>query len=320
MSTLLWLLGSLVLSGLVVLLVAFWRRPLDFVHAARRRALGKIAERRQIRGSRGKLVYWVAGPPASPEHAPPVILLHGAGDHAGTWARIARELAGRGAGAAVEARLLVPDQPGHYDSEPDPDSGPLTLGDVLAGLEALVEAESPEEPVTLVGNSMGAWVALLFAHRHPGRVERLVLEDGGGVGEIAVSLQPENRDQARELMEAVLGPDTPVPGGFVLDHLQRRTASGPIAALSVADSEPYRLDDRLGEIEVPVTLIWGQDDGVLPLEIGERMERQLPRAELVVLPRCGHIPHLECPEAFLEVVRRVLGGGEGVDPGKEEEK
>ena len=298
MTAALWLVGVLG-AALVVVGLTFWRWPLGFVHAQRRRALAAVAQPRSLTGPRGRLDYWVAGERMGESAAPTVVFLHGAGDHAGTWAGTVAALHDSG------LRCLVPDLPGHWKSAPA--DGPLSLADGVAALEALLDREAPEEPVSLAGNSMGGWIALLYARAHSHRVARLVLEDGGGVGDIAVSLLPRNRREAGELMGAVLGPDTRRPAGFVLDHLVRRVAAGPIPRIDANESTPFRLEGKLGDVDVAATVVWGEHDEVLPLGVGERLVRELPRAELVILPRCGHIPHLECPERFLPALRRGLG-------------
>lgn len=298
MNPVLWLLVVLGVALLVVVF-AFWRWPLAFVHTRRRRALAAVARPRSLTGPRGRLDYWVAGERLGEAAGTTVVFLHGAGDHAGTWAETVAALHDSG------LRCLIPDLPGHWKSAPA--DGPLSLADGVAGLEALLDREAPEGAVSLIGNSMGGWIALLFARAYPHRVARLVLEDGGGVGEIAVSLLPRDRREAGELMNAVLGPDTRRPAGFVLDHLIRRVAAGPIPRIDATDSTPFRLDGKLGDLDVPVTVVWGEHDDVLPLEVGEQLTRELPRAELVILPRCGHIPHLECPQRFLPALRRALG-------------
>lgn len=296
MNLRLWI-GVVVLLVLAAAVLAFWRWPLEIFAWQRRRALARVTERQEMEGPQGPLRYFTAG------SGPVTVFLHGAGDHAGSWAGVVAALLASEEKRA--GRLLVPDLPGHGGSAPR--GGPGSLAEVLAGLEALLDREAPGEPVTLVGNSMGGWVALLYAERHPERVALLVLEDAGGIGAIAVSLQPANRRQAARLMDAVLGPDTPRPAGFVLDNLVRRTSRGPIARLAAADATPFILEGRLGEIDVPARVIWGEDDGVLPLAVGRRMVEQLPRAELQTIPRCGHVPHAECTERFVAVLEEALG-------------
>jgi pimeloyl-ACP methyl ester carboxylesterase len=69
------------------------------------------------------------------------------------------------------------------------------------------------------------------------------------------------------------------------------------------------LDDaRLRELRVPVRLIWGTSDRLVPLDYAQRMLAGLPSANLVTLERCGHVPQIECPQQLLSVLKEALGG------------
>ena len=72
--------------------------------------------------------------------------------------------------------------------------------------------------------------------------------------------------------------------------------------------EKFVLDGRLGEVTVPVDIVWGASDRVMPLSYAERMLAELPRARLTELPRCGHVPQQECPAAFAEALGKLLAG------------
>jgi pimeloyl-ACP methyl ester carboxylesterase len=73
-------------------------------------------------------------------------------------------------------------------------------------------------------------------------------------------------------------------------------------------SRSLGLDKRLDEIQVPVLVITGDDDRIVPTEQSIRLAGELPDAELVVVPNCGHVPHEECPEPFLVAVSGFLAG------------
>ena len=90
---------------------------------------------------------------------PVLVLLHGAGDQAAAWSLVAPKLlAGR--------TLVVPDLAGHGDSAPE--TGPLPVETLLAGLAAVLDEAAPKEPVTIVGNSLGAWLATALGEGPPG--------------------------------------------------------------------------------------------------------------------------------------------------------
>ncbi len=293
---------KLVLGFVLVVMVTllagvwiFWRHPIAITRHFGMRALAQAGfVKQEVSTPAGKLAFWEAGTGST------VVLVHGAGDYAGAWALVAPQLAKR-------YRVVIPDLPGHGESEPA--SGPLKLGQVLAGLEALLEQREGKEPVTLVGNSLGGWLALLYAQRHPDRVARVVSVCGGGPRlELKVSLLPANREEARQTMGALLDSSTSTPPDYVLDDLVRTTHSGAMGRLMAerADMEQYYLDGRFHEIRTPVDLLWGASDQVIPVEAAIRMESELPSARLTVIPRCGHVPQRECSGAFETELNRIL--------------
>jgi pimeloyl-ACP methyl ester carboxylesterase len=290
---------ALVAALLVMVVVAattfaVFRRPIATARRwSRRKLSSRGLRKRSANWSPGALTWWSGGEGAV------VVLLHGAGDHAGTWALVAPAL-------AESYRVLVPDLPGHGDSAPA--AGPLSFSQIVDGLAALLDEEAPGRRVALVGNSMGGWAALLYAIRHPERVRHLVLENATALrGEGSpLELVPTSRAQAQDLADKVLGAAArPLPG-FVLDDMMRELASGPVARMVVSDWERFLLDGRLGEIEVPVDLIWGERDGVLPLAMADRTAAQLRDARLHVIPGGGHILHRDRAREFAEVLARVL--------------
>jgi pimeloyl-ACP methyl ester carboxylesterase len=283
-----------IFSLLIVAGVIVWYYPLDVYEQLSRAGLWVSGlEKTLISAPRGRLVYWRGGT------GPTVVLLHGVNDQAGSWTQIAKVL-------KAKYRVLVPDLPGHGSSEPL--EGPLSIGDELAGLERLLEAELHAENVTLVGNSMGGWVALLYALRHPDRVSHVVLENGVAIRRegIQVTMMPSNRAEARMMMEALTGPDAPRFPIFVLDHLVRRVPKSPLVRLVQSGREGFSLEGRLHEISAPVTLLWGEADQLLPLAYAKKIADQLPVATLKVIPRCGHVPHRECSDCFLPLLEESL--------------
>ena len=232
---------------------------------------------------------------------PVLVLLHGAGDQAAAWSLVAPKL--------MPGRTLVlPDLSGHGDSAPG--KGPLPVETLLAGLSAVLDEVAPKERVTIVGNSLGAWLACLWAMKHPERVERIVLVNGGPLKHVAegLTLQPKDRAEARKTIEALRDPGSIRVPDFVLDDVVRVAATGPIARLAAASGgmEKFVLDGRLGEVTVPVDIVWGASDRMMPLAYAEVMRAQLPRARLTELPRCGHVPQQECPAAFAEALLKLL--------------
>jgi len=262
--------------------------------AARVALSGAGLERTEVETTGRTLVVWRGGA------GPHLILLHGSGQQAGAWAKVAPAL-------LAELTVHVLDLPGHGESEPA--EGPLRMADVVAGVEAYLL--SLDGPAILVGNSLGAWLATLQSHRHPVRVARAVLVDGGALLNVpaeGLSLVPADREAARRVMAAVRDPASPQLTDEELDELVGRSDGGPTARMlqDVPGLMAHLLDGRLGEVTVPVDVVWGASDRLVPLDYARRMVGELPRARLTVIERCGHIPPTECPERFLAVLRELL--------------
>jgi pimeloyl-ACP methyl ester carboxylesterase len=295
------LLAVAALLGVAALMVVvlLWRYPLSALEFAGRAAL-RVAgfEKMETASRAGRVVYFRAG------SGPPLVFVHGANDQAGTWARVAP--------AFTNAyRVVVMDTAGHGES--DPQIGPLELADLVAGVEALLQAEAASGGATLVGNSLGGFLALIQAVRHPGSVGHVVLVNGavtrGDGSEVAITLLPRNREEARRALDALTSPRTPRLPGFVLDAIARRSDASPLARLLAGPDDslqPYLIDDRLDQLTVPVTMIWGADDQLLTVEYAERAAARMPGATLDILPDCGHVPQRECPEPLLGHLRTSL--------------
>ena len=290
--------GILVLGALLVIVGAWmvWKRPLTIDARMSRMALNiEGLESRALDTDSGRMTVWEGG------SGPTLVLLHGAGDQAGAWARTV-------GGLASDHRVVIPDLPGHWKS--DPRSGPIHMEQLLDGLNRVMDATCADEPVVIVGNSMGAWLGFLYALEHPERVERLVAVNGGPILEPdpQVNIFPTTRDEAREAMKGLMGPGTPPIPGFVLDDIVRRSGTGPAArfAQTAGEMGVYLLDGRLDEVTVPVDLVWGAADQLLTIDYAQRMVDGLPRARLHPIKGCGHVPQRECPLRFLEVLKGAL--------------
>ncbi len=279
--------------GPMDLFVTFSRSQLAAAGFARRQA--------EVRGHR--FVWWQKG------SGPSLVLVHGVADQAGTWFQVASAL-------AETHRVLLVDLPGHGESGPE--DGPLPLTTVVEGFEAwlvrfgLPKVGRPEESgqATLLGNSMGAWVAMLAGQHLPRRVARVVAVNGGGLAaaEDSLSLLPANREEARRLMAALRDPSSVAIPDAVLDDLVLRAKGGDVSRMFEAkkDLESHHLDDHLGKIAIPVDLLWGESDRFLGEAYPKRLLAGLPQSRLTLIPRCGHLPQAECPARFRQQLESVL--------------
>lgn len=288
--------GILLVIGIIVSVWMVWKRPLKVDAMFSRMALGKAGfEKIQIPSPDGRITTWIGG------EGPCMVLLHGAGDQAGSWARMVPPL-------LEDYMVVIPDLPGHWKS--DPRKGPIGVDQLLAGVEVVMDSICAGDQVVLVGNSLGAWLSTLYAHDYPAHVARLVLINGGAITNInpAINLFPETREEARATMKALMGPATPPVPDFVLDDVIRHSREGPAGRFVQTLDEwgPYILDGRLDEVVVPIELVWGDADGLWTLDVAQRLLDGLPRARLHPVHGCGHVPHRECPDKTLEALRTAL--------------
>jgi pimeloyl-ACP methyl ester carboxylesterase len=161
------------------------------------------------------------------------------------------------------------------------------------------------------GNSLGAWMAMLYAQKHPQRTARVILIDGGPIkGASEMGLMPRDREEARVMLDAVLDPSAPRRPNFVLDDLVRISKTGPISRLlaaGVEDISKYLLEDKLSSFPVPVDLIWGASDRLVPLDYAKKVQAQLSHCTLTVIERCGHAPQFERPRELTRIMLQMLG-------------
>jgi len=224
----------------------------------------------------------------------PVLLLHG-GAGPDSVAGFAGQLAGR-----LPYRVLVPVHPG-FGGTPRP----AALGSVreLAAVYRVLLSELDLTGVIVAGNSVGGWIAAELALAAPDRVGSLVLIDAVGVPSAAhpvvdfFSLTPA---QIAELSWAD-------PAGRVIDpaalsDAQRAVMAGNRAALGVYGGEAMGdpgLAARLAGIAVPTRVIWGEADRIVTPAYGKEFAAAIPGATFSLVPRAGHLPQLENPEAVL---------------------
>ncbi len=275
--------------------LTFWKRPLATLAWLSRRGLASAGFEKKMHGS-------AVGPQCvfSGGGGAPVVLLHGAGDQAGGWAKVAPRL-------AKTYSVVAVDLAGHGESAPK--EGPIPFAALLSGFDGAMK-ELPQGKVTLVGNSLGAWVATVWAMDHPARVGRLVLVNGGPLrgDRPDLTLQPKTRAEADRTLAALRDPSAPLVPDFVVDDVIRQANAGPIArfAADAKGMEAYLLDGKLSAFDVPVDLLWGASDRLLSLDYAKKLLGQLPAARLTTIEKCGHVPAVECSERFTDALLKVL--------------
>jgi pimeloyl-ACP methyl ester carboxylesterase len=221
-------------------------------------------------------------------------------------------------------RVIAIDLPGHGKSDKPPRFRyhPDTFAKVVARLlDHLGVAQA-----TLVGNSNGGASALAFALRYPRRTRRLVLVSPAGARAappwqrrlLRWAATPTNLGTLNPylfkwgLERATFRRTGPRTDRFIADQLAIRGAGEEFRAFLRAQvkllraAAAYDVSARGKEIKAPTLIVWGEGDRLLPRELGEKLARAIPGAQLVVLPAVGHMPELEVPEAFNQILGEFL--------------
>lgn len=243
----------------------------------------------------------------------PVVLVHGLGGSTLLWQPNITALATR-------HRVIAFDLPGHGLSDKPAAEYDVTF--FTAALKGFLDAMKLER-VALVGHSLGGHICLRLALAQPERVARLVLVDAGGLGrEIDTAfLQPLLQGLRREAVEVMLrglfhNPDF-VTQPMVDATYEALAQPGAWEALvtatgaaSAGDAQTEVLTERLEALELPVLLVWGAEDAVIPVAHGHAAQAAIPGAELWVVEGVGHCPQLEAAEAFNARVEAFLASSE----------
>lgn len=230
---------------------------------------------------------------------PAVVLIHGYASSLETWASVVPTLRER-------HRVLAMDLKGFGWT--DRPAGDYSVEAQARLVLALMDRRGIDR-AALVAHSYGSSVALTVALLAPERVSRIALydafvypgqrntffewADADGVGEVLFGAFYDQRPDER--IALAFYDDANLPQALVdaVEAAVRRPGT-TAAALAVARGMHLeRLEARLGEITMPVLLLWGREDRVTRLAYGERLQNDLPNARLRVYPRCGHFPMIE---------------------------
>jgi pimeloyl-ACP methyl ester carboxylesterase len=213
----------------------------------------------------------------------------------------------------VEAgrRAVAPDLPGFGRSAVPADRSGYSI-DGYADLIAALVSDLGLGRVVLVGLSMGGYIALAVARRHPGVLAGLILADTRAdpdtpEGRQARSDQQalvEERNDVTPLVDGLLAKVLAEAGsrraevGATLGDMMRSTA--PAGWIGALEAMKQRRDqtDLLPSIAVPTLVVVGEGDVIAPVDVAEAMAKAIPGAQLEIVPDAGHVANLENPAVF----------------------
>ncbi len=238
-----------------------------------------------------------------------VLLLHGWGCSTALWKPVTERLMHR-------ARVTVLDFPGHGQSGRPP--VPWGAPEFSRMIEELILALGLKG-CDIIGHSHGGRVALYLASERPGLVGKLVLAGAAGLRAEPTEAQKKRGEAYRRLRGlSDLLDRAKIFGALpekMRDALRKKYGSRDYNALDEEMRKTFvklvnlDLTDRLCKVQAPTLLVWGDQDTETPLWMGQKMEKLIPDAGLVILKGGTHYAYLEKTADFLRIVEHFLFGG-----------
>lgn len=247
----------------------------------------------------------------------PVVLVHGFSSSTYSWKDVFEPL-------AKNYRVIAVDLKGFgFSGKPD--------GDYTRRAQAILVMHLLDhlkiEKAWLVGNSMGGEVSLNIALQDPRRVAGLILIDSAGVtvpgsnslapgyagtpvvGPMLIALALTSDRLVRQGLEKSFYDDAKVTAERVAAYYRPlKTRGGQLAALRARMQWGlYPIEQELNKINVPTLIIWGAEDGLIPVEAGRKMNSLIKNSTLVIIDKCGHVPQEEMPERVVVEVTTFFG-------------
>lgn len=239
----------------------------------------------------------------------PLVLVHGFPLDRTIWSEQMTAL-------AASARVIAPDLPGFGSSSPPAATAPSIDG-YADGLRDLLDRLGIDRTV-VGGVSMGGYVALAFARRHPERLRGLILvctKSGADTPEGRV-LRDKGADLVRregtaaiaaQMLPKMLAPRAaPSPALAEIDRVMRRQPPDTVIAALAALRDRPDATPGLTAITVPTLVVCGIDDTIIPRSESALLASRIRGARLVSIPHAGHLAHLDAPETFDAAVREFL--------------
>ena len=188
------------------------------------------------------------------------------------------------------------------------------LNSTVSGMVEFVKdilEEKNYNQVHLVGNSLGGHIGLVYALQDMQRIASITLTGSSGLFENSLGdgyPNKENYDYVKKKTEYTFY-DPKMASKELVDEVFEtvNNRSKAIRVIALAKSAlRHNLRKELPKIDIPVNLIWGKNDNITPLFVGEEFQKLIPNARLEVIDECGHAPMMEHPNLFNELLEKFL--------------
>lgn len=247
----------------------------------------------------------------------PVVLVHGLGGRAEDWANLMPQL------VRDHHRVYALDLPG-YGRSAWPRHASYSIAEESAAVEAFVQNRRLTR-FDLGGWSMGGWIAMTVALQHPEQIRRLMIFDSAGLRwnlNWETSLfEPNTPDKLRRLNKLLMPTAPPAVPGFIQRAIFRYVdRHGWVVKRNMDQmlTGQALLDGKLGALRMPMLIVWGKQDYLIPVSVGQQIHRDVPQSELQIFDGCGHLAPAQCAVRVGPVVngfldeKNPIGGREAV--------
>jgi pimeloyl-ACP methyl ester carboxylesterase len=223
----------------------------------------------------------------------PLVLVHGLADRGESWAPMLERLKKAG------FHVYAPDLLG-YGRSPKPLGSDYSISTQEQFVADFIQSLGLQK-TDIGGWSMGGWIALKLALDHPNMVDRVVVYDSAGIRHQVTGgpniFHPADGPALQHLADLLEPHAKPIPRFVRRDALRKIGEGQWVIDRSMASMETGKdlLDNRLSGLSEPLLIVWGSDDELLPLSIGQQLHVLDPQSELDIVQGCGHLAPKTCP-------------------------
>jgi pimeloyl-ACP methyl ester carboxylesterase len=241
-----------------------------------------------------------------------VALIHGLGDNAMTWKKILSwpKASWQEMGLNQPLRILALDLAGSGQTPPPSEPTDYRVRSQARAIQSALGQMCPKWIV--VGNSLGGWIASWLTLDFPDRVSRMVLLSPAGLkaaqAEAGSLLTQPTVESLKEFQKKAYFHPRPIPES-VWRQIVERAKKSQASQIRNAQVEEDFLDLKLGSIQRPTLILWGQADQIISIQIGYQMRSLIPGVLWREVPECGHLPQKECPSAVIRAILEMIQYG-----------
>ncbi|MDH3650168.1 MAG: alpha/beta hydrolase [Saprospiraceae bacterium] len=186
----------------------------------------------------------------------------------------------------------------------------LSVMGLVQYVRSFLEFKSLDK-IDVLGNSLGGHLALLYTLEHKDKVRSMILSGSSGLYESAFGTTFPRREDYEYIRKKVQLTfyDPKVTTKSMVDEIFQvvNNRAKAIRIVKTAKSAIYHnVADQLHRIKVPTLLVWGLQDAITPIFVGEKFKELIPESTLETIDKCGHAPMLERPEKFNKILEDFL--------------